>query len=156
MAKTTTVQGPGGLTMHFEERFDEWRDGLHRGIGRGLKDGSRHVAAAAAAAETRVKSGALKGSIKAEGRIYNPRSRSGRKLIAVDVVAGDFKAIWHELGTLGRRKRKLVRPKSRKPRAQAAAAGGGGIKPLRFLSKGLRAGMPAVMAAIQRECLRVR
>lgn len=138
-----------------DDRFLRLERELERGIERGLERGARRAAAAAAAAETRRESGALAGSIGATAA-YRGRSRSGKALIAVAVIARDFKAAWHELGTLAKRRRKLAPRSRRKPRAVAIAARGGGITPLRYLSKGLRAGFPAVMAELQRELRRLR
>lgn len=60
-------------------------------------------------------------------------------------------AIFHEFGTLAKRRKKL-----RQPSRRTASPGTGGIKPLRFMGKGRTAARKALLLLIQHEMGRVR
>lgn len=136
-------------TVIVTNRFRHLERELERGIERGLERGARSAEAAARAAQD------VRGDLDIKATAaYRERSRSGKVLIAVSVIARDFKSNWFQFGTLAKRRRKTKRPRT--PRAQAIAARGGGIRPRRFLTKGLAVGWPAVLRALQQELRSLR
>ncbi len=121
------------VTFKWDSRFPQFtrrmEGRVQNALERSLELGET-VARAAAPEET----GALKDSIR---RTRVGRSRRG---FAGTIDAGEFYGIFQELGTRGRRTRRLKGTTGAQHRARRQTLGTrSGIKPHRFLSKGLRA-----------------
>lgn len=131
-------------------RIPAYERGLERATGRALERAASAGVSAARAAETRRRTGALQGSIVSSPVEPYRKGRAGGLLIAI--VARDWKAIFHDLGTRGRRRRKLS-PRTQRKRP---APPGSGIRPLYFLNKGLRAARGRLLDDLKSELSRVR
>jgi hypothetical protein len=117
------------------KNFASYRIRSELAVDRALSAAGKVGEGVARARETRVKTRALAGSIRA-GNPYT--TKYGR---TVDIIAADYKAVWHELGTRSKRRRALVSGgKSRKT---------GGVTPLYFLMAGKKAAEVALFPALK-------
>ncbi len=136
-------------TVVTEKHFREYGRAAERAIERSLGRSAAVGVAAARAKETRVKTGALRSSISATPVRWTRRGAD------LSIVASDFKALWHELGTLKRRRRKLKASTVRRQQTASGqarlASARGGLKPLYFLQAGKRAAAPVLLASLGRE-----
>lgn len=132
------------------KRFRQYGYLSERSIERALGHSAAVGVAAARAKETRVKTGDLRRSI----RVTRVETRRGRS-VKTWLHASDHKAIWHELGTLQRRRRKLKKATLARQATPSGAArlarATGGVRPLYFLQAGKRAAAAALLPNLRRE-----
>lgn len=134
-------------TVHVETHFTEWGIDAEERCMIALAEVAEPMAKAAATAEVRRHSEDLANSIHA---LIPERTATGMQ---GGIGAGDYKANWYEMGTLGRRSRaaKGARTTARGIAREArrkAEKGQTGVKALHYLRKGLNAGRPAAFEAI--------
>lgn len=136
-------------TVIIDKRFREYRRGVELGIERALKRSASAGAQVAQSKETRVKTGALRGSIGATSVDW------GRRGATISILAADFKALWHELGTLAARRRKLKKATLARQATPSGAArrarARGGVKALYFLQAGRRTAAARMTNDLRRE-----
>lgn len=141
-------------TARFEfniDKFDLFDTQVRRAAERALGRAAGAGMAVARAKETRVKTGALKGGI-----IVEPVRRTGGGQLTVAIAGGDYKTIWHELGTNSRRRRKVAKSTLRRRASstgqarQAKVAGNKGVKPLYFLRAGLKVASLRLLPELER------
>lgn len=142
---------PSKNRVVLESRLEEWGVEVEAAIMRELGEMAEPIAEAAKAAEVREDTGALRDSIHALPPERTPTGFVG------GIGASDHKAVWYELGTLGRRGtrhhgRNTVAGAAREQRRKSLRASGdrSGVKPLHFLRKGLLASRGPVFERIGR------
>jgi hypothetical protein len=119
--------------------FTRFRTRIESAIKDGLQTGGHVISTAARSVPTDYRLGGILGSIR-PSPVY--RTRRG---FAVDVAYFDFRGLWFEKGTY----RKLGALKTR-PRAGTVSTGNRGVRPGRFLKKGLAASENAILLDISR------
>lgn len=142
-----------------DDRFDIYAAQARRATERALGRAAAVGVAAARSKPSRYRIDQIKGSVKAGPVGTNIKFRGG---LAIPIYAGDWRAIFFELGTLRRRRKKLsrstvARRQSASGRAkQQRVADAMGVRPQRFLSLGLRRAKEQLPLALEQEIGRLR
>lgn len=138
-----------------DKRFSVVNDQFKRAVEEALGHGAGAVLASVRALETRV------GDASDTRKVYpgrhlkdsfsvRPVAREhGGSRFEVAVVTDDPNAVWQNDGTRRRRRKKVSQRNQGKLRRSGAELSGG-VKPLRFMQKGLKLAMPAVIASFER------
>lgn len=130
-----------------DKQFHRWDAQVEAGVKRALTRAGDVCASTARTAETRRQTGKLAGSIKPTAPRTNRRGN-----IEVSVTM-EWYGLFQELGTLGRRRRKLKKRSRPVPR-RGTRAPGTGVKPLYFMSKGARAARERLLDLLRQELSR--
>lgn len=125
-----------------DSRFGEYGQQVDRAVTRALGHSAGVVVAVARSKGTGYRIGAILGSIKPWPVIRTPGGWQ------VHIRANDFRQLFFELGTLGRRQRKTKQQRKLPTRTLAGAVRG--IKAGYFLAAGARAGRVALLETLRR------
>jgi nitrate reductase alpha subunit len=136
------------VTGSFREYEREVAKAVDRALGRAASVG----VAVARSAPSRYQIQAIQGSIHATS--VEDRTIAGRAGREVNVVARDYRAVFFESGTLGRRTKKLKR--GRKLPVTTSDGKKRGIRPQRFLGRGMREMKQQIVPLLSRELDQVR
>jgi hypothetical protein len=128
------------IVNNFPRVGRQYDHALQRAVGAATQIGA---AVARAEAQKRMKTGRM-------ADIQVGTVRKGQRGWNGIFASAPHYAIFHEFGTLGKRRKKLAQPSRR------TSTSGGGITPLRFMGKGRTAARAALLPLIQREMRRVR
>ena len=137
---------PARAKVIVHDGFDSYSAAARAATERALGSAASVGVSAARSAPTRYRIGGIQGTVHAEPARGDRRMRA----LVVPIVARDFRAVFFELGTLGRRRRKLKRPRSR------PAPPGSGIRPQRYLALGLRRAKEQLPRLLEREIRSLR
>lgn len=131
----------------FQSNIRGFERELKRGLERSLLEAGEALAAATRArapvgdGTSGIEPGHMRDTIQA-----SPVVKGRRSTLVVNVYSGDPTSRWLELGTLGRRRKKLKQDPTRSNRRQLSRSKGSGIRPRRFFSAAARAVFPGAIA----------
>lgn len=123
-------------SLRFESHFSAFNRNVDHAVQAALNESLEHAAHVA-------RELAPKRTGRMAASIHVNHASPSRRGYAGTVEGGVHYTLFEELGTRGRRTRKRKGSTTEDHRARRAALKGKGIKPHRFLSKGLRAGKQA-------------